>query len=245
MAARGKKFSWMRLITNAIPNFANDSPNDVDLSPAQADQLVAYQLTLPFPLYLDPLSFFMAQITSSKTISGKVHRALIKHGLIAPPPAENVADTKRKMSVTSTASTRSANSATSPISDAPLSKWDSTTPTVRTNGITRNFANQLPMISVHAQRKLVGLLFFWEEECTRWKLLDQEEAEILKAMNGLEEEWAILGDAAGAGEMEERRRDLEMALRAVEMRRLMLPSKRAEATANVAAGVGHELPAYA
>ncbi|KAF4624565.1 hypothetical protein G7Y89_g13604 [Cudoniella acicularis] len=37
MAAKGKKFSWMRLINNAVPNFARDSKNDVNLSPQQAD----------------------------------------------------------------------------------------------------------------------------------------------------------------------------------------------------------------
>jgi hypothetical protein len=39
MAAHGKKFSFGRLINNAFPNFAHDDPNDVNLSPAQADQV--------------------------------------------------------------------------------------------------------------------------------------------------------------------------------------------------------------
>jgi hypothetical protein len=47
MAGRGRKFSFMRLITNAIPNFSRDDINDVDLTPAQADSLVKYQLALP------------------------------------------------------------------------------------------------------------------------------------------------------------------------------------------------------
>jgi hypothetical protein len=39
MAAHGKKFSFGRLINNAFPNFAHDDSNDVNLSPAQADQV--------------------------------------------------------------------------------------------------------------------------------------------------------------------------------------------------------------
>jgi hypothetical protein len=39
MAAKGKKFSFNRLITNAFPNFANDAKDDVDMTPGQADLL--------------------------------------------------------------------------------------------------------------------------------------------------------------------------------------------------------------
>lgn len=100
--------------------------------------------------------------------------------------------------------------------------------TVNTFGVTKNFANQIFMISVHAQRKLVGLLFFWEEECTRWQLLDAEGREIQSAL-----------DTDGQNE------DLEIALAAVEMKKKLLPSQRGEGTANVSSGRGHELPTYA
>jgi len=99
--------------------------------------------------------------------------------------------------------------------------------TVNTSAITKSFANQVAVISIHAQRKLVGMLFFWEEECTRWKLLDQEEKEILEALETCESHG-----------------DLELALEAVEMKRKMLPSERGEGTANVVSGRGHELPSY-
>jgi hypothetical protein len=29
---------------------------------------------------------------------------------------------------------------------------------------------------------VVGLLFFWEEECMRWRLLDEEEKEVIQAL---------------------------------------------------------------
>jgi hypothetical protein len=50
-------FSFNRLITNTIPNFANDSKNDVDLSPQQMDDLFVFQLHQPDPRVLGPLSF--------------------------------------------------------------------------------------------------------------------------------------------------------------------------------------------
>jgi len=59
-------------------------------------------------------------------------------------------------------------------------------------------------------------------------LLDQEEAEVLKA----------IGEANGEN------RDLDLALQAVEMKKKLLPSRRAEHTANVGEGVGHSLPSY-
>lgn len=99
--------------------------------------------------------------------------------------------------------------------------------TVNTAGINKNFVNQLAVISVHAQRKVVGLLFFWEEECVRWNLLDAEEQEILVAL-----------EANGQS------RDLVLALESVAMKKKLLPSQRGEGTANVGAGRGHELPGY-
>ena len=61
-------------------------------------------------------------------------------------------------------------------------------------------------------------------------MLDAEEKEILGA---LETE-----KGRGSG-------DLQVALEAVEMKKKLLPSQRAEGTANVVKGRGHELPSYA
>ena len=54
--------------------------------------------------------------------------------------------------------------------------------TLHTELISKHFSNQVPKLSIHQQRQLVSLLFFWEEEVTRWRLLDEEEAEIRKAI---------------------------------------------------------------
>lgn len=222
MAARGKKFSFMRMINNAVPNFAFDDPNDVDLKPAQADALLAYQLALPHTRYLEENAFFVASIVGSESVSKKVYKALVKNKIILPYPGE---ERKRKGSTASMFSigiSKSANASTDDKAEGGELM------TVNTAGIGKGFANQLAVISVHAQRKLVGMLFFWEEECTRWKLLDEQEREILRA---LEQE--------GAGNQ-----DLSVALEAVEMKKKMLPSKRAEAVANVSEGRGHTLPTY-
>jgi len=200
MAAPGKKFSFSRLITDMVPNFARDDPNDVNLTPKQADNLLEYQLALPHSRYLQEEAFFVAGIASAESLSKKVHRALVKHKIILPVPEASSSQGATKEE----------------------------TMTVNTFGVTKNFANQIFMISVHAQRKLVGLLFFWEEECTRWQLLDAEGREIQSAL-----------DTDGQNE------DLEIALAAVEMKKKLLPSQRGEGTANVSSGRGHELPTYA
>lgn len=159
---------------NAVPNFARDDPNDVDLSPAQADNLLRYQLAQAHPRYLSPNAFYTAGITGSESLSKSVHKALVKAKIILPVPNED--DGKETM-------------------------------TVNTAGIGRGFVNQLAVISVHAQRKLVGLLFFWEEECTRWKLLDEEAAEIRALLDS-------------EGEEMRSNVDLNCALEAVEMKKV-------------------------
>ena len=201
MAAKNRKFSFTRFVLNAFPNFAYDDVNDVDLTPAQADALVTHQLSLADPLHLTKDSFFIAGITQSHSISGKVYNALLKAGIISEAPS---ADEKSSGSEPNQ-------------HPAPLN----------TSAISRNFAHQMACISVHAQRKLVGMLFFWEEELKRFQLLDAEEAEILMAIK-----------------TEGQNGDLEVALRAVQMKKTMIPSKRGEATANITEGMGHELPSY-
>ncbi|CZR54353.1 uncharacterized protein PAC_04237 [Phialocephala subalpina] len=231
MAAWGQKFSFMRLINNAVPNFARDDPNDVDLKPGQADALLSYQLALPYPRYLGENAFFVAGIVGSESLSKKVWKALVKHRIILPIPGEEKGRKGSVFSIGSGSGSRSGSgrreseSASDSVGTAPVG---GEAITVNTASITKGFASQLAVISVHAQRKLVGLLFFWEEECTRWKLLDEEEREILRAVE----------------EEADSNMDLTVALQAVELKKKMLPSRRAEAVANVSAGQGHTLPTY-
>jgi hypothetical protein len=159
-----------------------------------------YQLSLPYPRYLGENALFVAGIVGNEAQSKLVYKSLVKNDLILPTPEAGT-----------NAGAASAGEQM----------------TVNTARVTKNFAHQFATISVHAQRKLIGMLFFWEEECTRWKLLDAEEAEILKAL-----------------ETNEGNTDLACALEAVEMKKKLLPSQRGEGTANVSQGKGHELPSY-
>lgn len=180
-----------------VPNFAHDDPNDVDLKPEQADNLMKYQLQFPHPRYLNESAFFVAGIAGTESVSKKVHKALVKNKIILPVAEVESAGGEQM--------------------------------TVNTAGVTKHFASQVAVISVHAQRKLVGLLFFWEEELMRWKMLDAEEKEILGA----------LGTEGGRGNI-----DLQVTLEAVEMKKKLLPSHRGEGTTNVRKGCGRELPSY-
>ena len=45
--------------------------------------------------------------------------------------------------------------------------------------------NKVAIISVPKQRELVNMLFFWEEETVRWRLLRKEEARLEKTLTGL------------------------------------------------------------
>lgn len=79
-----------------------------------------------------------------------------------------------------------------------------------TTRIDRNFSHGVAVVSLERQRKIIGLLFHWEEELTRWRLLEQEAVEIRKAMDII-------------GEDDE---DCQMGLRVIERKRSMLPSVR-------------------
>ena len=58
------------------------------------------------------------------------------------------------------------------------------------------------------------MLFFWEEELTRWRLLDQEEAEVQEA---------ISARSKGSGESDT---ELLERLQVIEAKRRVVPSQR-------------------
>ncbi|KIV85750.1 hypothetical protein PV11_01412 [Exophiala sideris] len=172
-------FSFNRLMTNTVPNFANDNPeDDADITSTQKDLLWVHQLGAAetsgrSPMTLDELSTFSAGIVTSEKNSARIHKELVKNGIINPA--------------------------------APLG--------IDTTRITQKLPHELAFVSVHAQRKTVGMLFFWEQEALRWRLLDQEESELKSA---LEDEGT--SDAA--------KRELKVRLESVDMRRGMKPSSR-------------------
>jgi hypothetical protein len=71
-------------------------------------------------------------------------------------------------------------------------------PWLDTQKIDRNLPNKLPELPIYTQKVLVNLLFDWEEEVRRWKLLEEEETEIHLVMNEVQ---AVHGDV---GHLEKR-----------------------------------------
>jgi hypothetical protein len=49
---------------------------------------------------------------------------------------------------------------------------------VNTSAIDKNFAHDLAIVTSHAQKKIVNVLFFWEEEGMRWRKLSGEKEEL-------------------------------------------------------------------
>lgn len=99
-------------------------------------------------------------------------------------------------------------------------------PTVHTEKITKNFANQVPGITSYAQKKLINFLFFWEEEGQRWKKLIGE-LEELKVVISEEKE-----SGGNVGTYEKRLAEVEGEMRL----RPSLRSQQAQANA--------QLPSY-
>ena len=94
-ASGGTSFSFHRLITNAIPNFANDNPSqDADLSLTEKDMLWTHQVQGAqaggrSPMTLDTGSAMRAGVTSKLTplSSYLLHTRHITYLLIQFPPS--------------------------------------------------------------------------------------------------------------------------------------------------------------
>jgi hypothetical protein len=189
--------SFFKFMNNIMPPMANDAKDDVDMSPQQQDALLQHQLSLVQPRYLTPEALLLAGIVDHPSVGAKVFKVLVKKGFVLP------------------ASTPAA----APHSDSgSVSQLPPSGLTVDTTKIDRRFASRFAAISVHAQRKLVGLLFFWEDECARWRRLDAEEAEAEATLRSTEAEATQGAD--------ERRVAAAAALRDVRVRKALLPSQR-------------------
>lgn len=100
---------------------------------------------------------------------------------------------------------------------------DAATGHPNTARIDRHLVSKIAIITVFKQRQLVNMLFFWEEELTRWRLLDEEQHEAKTAL-----------------ERDPENTQASEALRVVAAKRRVLPSDRDEQ------GKGREeaLPSY-
>jgi hypothetical protein len=77
-------FSFGRLITNAVPNFAGSSTLYTDFTPQRQDLMYSYQLSTPSPLHLGPTIFYVVGCTDSERCSTQIHRALQKNHVLDP-----------------------------------------------------------------------------------------------------------------------------------------------------------------
>jgi hypothetical protein len=183
----GTRFSFTRFINNAVPNLAL-APQQTDLDVSEKDALFMYQVSASVPEKLVEESYIAGGITSSSSVSSKIHRALLKNGVI-------VRETGR----------------------------------IDTSKVTKNFAHQLSLITSHAQKKLINLLFFWEEEVMRLNVL-RGEADELKVV--IEEERKAGDGHENVGGLEKRAKELEGLLK-------LKPSLRGEEVRD-----SEQLPAY-
>lgn len=100
-------------------------------------------------------------------------------------------------------------------------------PYVDTTKIGPNFVHQHAKIAVHLQRKLVNLVFDWEEELMRWRLLEDEMAEIEQVKSAVRE--------SGGGDTGQ----FDMRLKEIEGEMRLSPSLRGDR-----AKAETELPGY-
>lgn len=96
-----------------------------------------------------------------------------------------------------------------------------------TTKIDRKLVSKIAIIFVPKQGELVNMLVFWEEECTRWRLLELEERE-------------LVGRLEGVGAEEDESIAVEESLKVVRAEKRIPPSLRDESGKAVD---GEELPA--
>jgi hypothetical protein len=101
---------------------------------------------------------------------------------------------------------------------------------IRTAAISKAFAHQFAFLSSFAQRRVIGLLFWWEEEQQRLKRLFEQEMEIKQVMQGIRSN----------EEHSETLNLLKIELERVKLLINMKPSTRTESRP----GHQEELPAY-
>jgi hypothetical protein len=133
---RRLSFSFYRLITNTIPNFAN-SGGEPKLSISDLDTIFEIQQVIEPPQRLVPSTLYISGVTSNEPNAKRVFEKLTTIGVV-----------------------------------------NDKAPWVDTSKITANFTHQLAILPSVYQKRLICLLFDWEEEIQRWKVLQGEEDEI-------------------------------------------------------------------
>lgn len=176
-------------------------PNDQnpDLEPDEKESLFKYQIEQSRPEYLTPTSFAEAGIIRGENV----------RGMFSSDDSESKKIHKALIGLEILPEPSAVEKA-APGTIAP----------VDTTKIDKRFTNKLYFISIRGQRRLVGMLFFWEEECMRWRLLDEEMREVEQAIEQAPQDM---------------RAELEMRREAIRMRKRQSPKERNHA-------VSHDAP---
>ncbi|ESZ98030.1 hypothetical protein SBOR_1561 [Sclerotinia borealis F-4128] len=132
---------------------------DITLTPAQCDALITYQRRLPHPTYLGERAFLITDIVDLETSSVKIHKALVKHGILLEAPVSS--------SLTS-------------MSAARCNVYSEDEMPVKIAAITRNLPHQLAStgLPIDGQKLVVALLCFWYEEWKRQCRFEREERDL-------------------------------------------------------------------
>ena len=81
-----RSFSFSRLVSNTIPNFATDGAGVwIEVSPQHRDMLYAHQIATPTPEALDELAFYVVSVCDRERQSQRIHSALLKNGCLTTP----------------------------------------------------------------------------------------------------------------------------------------------------------------
>lgn len=184
------------------PTGSGPPPTD-QLTPPTKDSLFLYQLQNADPRALNDESLLVAKICG-KSIFPQTPPLLVE--------ATRGQHQARHADQRGSETRQYANSIFRPLTK--LGVIDASTGRPDTTKIDQSFVSKIAIISVPKQRELVDMLFWWEEELTRWRLLDEEQAEIEGALTSHDG-----GSQNDEAELQER-------LRVIEAKRRILPSLR-------------------
>ncbi|KIX07781.1 uncharacterized protein Z518_02435 [Rhinocladiella mackenziei CBS 650.93] len=98
--------------------------------------------------------------------------------------------------------------------------------TVDTYKIGPKFPHQLALLNINRQKDLVGMLFWWEEECQRLRKLDAEEKELNTLIMESERNLTKIGEQEDSHGPKETLDQLKFARERVRMKRRQRPSQR-------------------
>lgn len=98
--------------------------------------------------------------------------------------------------------------------------------TVDTYKVGPRFPHQLALLDLNRQRDLIGMLFWWEEECQRLRKLDAEEKELQVLIAESELRLATVGEGGDAHGHKEKLDEVKFARERVRMKKRQRPSQR-------------------